>query len=203
MARVGSKRDKITEVASSYFATQGYSDTALENIASECEITKPAIYYHFKDKHRLYKEVLCSKFNLIVERILKDTNQDNPKEALKAYINTFGEYLIEDSNFGAIFARELADGARYLPNECIEKLAQTLNRLSDILQEGKKIGIFKEENPFMVQLMIVSTLTNYQTTVNLRKKVLKSLNRDIKEANPTIKDIIPNLSEKIIKALIC
>ena len=151
----------------------------------------------------MYEYVLCRKFSLISKKINKDTKKENPKESLKAYIETFGHYLIEDSCFGAIFARELANGANTIPQKCIESLSLILNRLDEILIEGKESGYFKDENPFMIQLMIVSTLINYQTSSNLRVAVSRYLDMDKTHINPKLEDIIPNLSEKILKALIC
>ncbi len=203
MVKPQSKKEAILEVSAHFFANKGYIKTTLDEIASECSITKPAIYYHFKDKQNLYEAVLCKRFALISEKILNETQKDNPTDALEAYVKTFGYYLIEDIDFGAIFARELADGANNLPKKCIKNLSIILERLDEILLQGKRVGAFQEENPFMIQLMIVSTLTNYQTTHKLRKDVLSQLNGTKEHINPELSDIIDNLAQKIKKALIC
>ncbi|WP_456431780.1 TetR/AcrR family transcriptional regulator [Nitratifractor sp.] len=203
MSQTRSRKAHILDVAARLFSQRGYPKTALEEIAEECGITKPAIYYHFKDKQSLYEAVLCQRFSLISEKILQETRKEDPVEAIGAYVETFGRYLLEDTDFGAIFARELADGAQDLPETCIKNLSIILGRLDEILQEGKSRGIFHTENPFMIQLMIVSTLSNYQTTATLRKRVLEQLDGDTEHINPDLKDIIPNLSEKIQKAITC
>ena len=203
MTQTRSRKEHILDVAAHLFSERGYPKTALEEIADECGITKPAIYYHFKDKQSLYEAVLCQRFNLIAEKILQETQKEDPVEAIRAYVETFGRYLLEDGDFGAIFARELADGAQSLPENCIKNLSVILGRLNEILREGKRRGLFREENPFMIQLMIVSTLTNYQTTAALRKTVLERLDGAKEHINPNLEDIIPNLSEKIQKALTC
>jgi len=196
-----SKKESIVEVASKYYSIYGYDKTSLDDIAREVGVSKPAIYYHFKDKYALYEAVLCSKFN-ILEKEINSIDIDNPREALKSYVESFGNFLLNNPCFSAIFARELASGAKSIPKNCKSKMALILSKLSSILQEGERQNIFIKENPFMVQLMIVSTLINYQTTKNLRKEIMENL-KDIKNIDAELKDIIPNLANKIIKALQC
>ena len=107
------------EVAADHFSEFGYDATHLEAIAKECEISKPAIYYHFKDKAALYETVLLKRFSALSEIIEKNTDRDNPVENLKSYIKTFGDFLIETPCFSAIFAREIANGAKSMPESCI------------------------------------------------------------------------------------
>jgi TetR/AcrR family transcriptional regulator len=203
MKKTVSKKDRIVDEAARLFARHGYTKTALDEVAGACGITKPAIYYHFKDKQALYEAVLCRRFALISKQIDEETRHKGPIQALEAYIETFGHYLLEDPYFGAIFARELADGARDLPERCIKNLSLILRRLDEILREGRARKLFHEENPFMIQLMIVSTLTNYQITQELRERVLRQIDGDKEHINPELADIIPELQEKIIKALTC
>ncbi len=196
-----SKKEQIIKVASKYFSEVGYEKAVLEDVAKEVGISKAAIYYHFKDKYALYEAVLCSRFKELAKTIC-EIDASNPINALKEYIEKFGNFLIEKPCFSAIFARELADGAVNMPKECIKQMSLNLKKLSQILQEGKKQGVFENENPFMVQLMIVSPLINYRTTKKLRETVMKNIN-DIEDIDTQLKDIIPNLANKIIKALKC
>ncbi|RLG40983.1 MAG: TetR/AcrR family transcriptional regulator, partial [Thermoproteota archaeon] len=49
MAKI-SKKELILATAIEHFSRFGYELTTLDSIAKECSITKPAIYYHYKDK---------------------------------------------------------------------------------------------------------------------------------------------------------
>jgi AcrR family transcriptional regulator len=49
MAR-GNTRQRIQDVALELFAEQGYEKTSLREIAERLEVTKAALYYHFKTK---------------------------------------------------------------------------------------------------------------------------------------------------------
>jgi len=202
MAKV-SKKEVILKNAIKHFSKYGYESTSLENIAKECNITKPAIYYHFKDKAELYKAVICSQFSRLVETIETNTKKGSAEEKLNMYIVTFGEFLISHPSFNAIFAREIAGGGHSLPTKCSKLLSRTLRRLMDILKQGQDNGVFEEENPFMVQMMIVTTLTSYNTTKPLREKIASLLKDTTKLPEPNFQNIIESLSSKIIKGLKC
>jgi len=196
-----SKKEDIIKIASKYFSEVGYDKATLEDVAKEVGISKAAIYYHFKDKFALYEAVLCSRFRDLGEVICK-IDESNPVEALENYIKSFGKFLIDRPCFSAIFARELADGAKNIPQSCTKQMSNIIKKLSSILDSGHKAGIFESENVFMVQLMIVSTLVNYVTTKNLRESVMTNL-ENFKELDVELEDIIDTLSNKIIKALKC
>ncbi len=196
-----SKKEQIVKVASKYFSEVGYDKATLDDVAKEVGVSKAAIYYHFKDKFALYEAVLCSRFKDLAQTIC-EIDVLVPIKALREYVENFGNFLLENPCFSAIFAREMADGAMNMPQSCTEQMSQILKKLSAILQEGEAQGVFEKENPFMVQLMIVSTLVNYRTTRKLRITVMKNL-KEVKNIDAGLKDIIPNLANKIIKALQC
>ncbi len=190
-------------MAAKHFSRYGYDATHLEAIAKACDISKPAIYYHFKDKAALYEAVLLKHFTALANAIAEHTVNLDPVEDLKGYIHTFGTFLVETPCFSAIFAREIADGAKSMPESCIVELSKTLNTLASILESGRTRGVFDCENPFMIQMMIVTTLTSYNTTRQLRERVSSVLAETDRKIDPRLEDVTDNLSQKIIKALAC
>ncbi|MDG9720750.1 TetR/AcrR family transcriptional regulator [Streptomyces sp. DH24] len=56
--RRGDTRQRIQDVALELFAEQGYEKTSLREIAEHLDVTKAALYYHFKTK----EEILVSIF---------------------------------------------------------------------------------------------------------------------------------------------
>lgn len=193
----------ILEVAAEHFSRYGYDATHLEAIARECDISKPAIYYHFRDKAALYEAILLKHFSTLARLIKANTQDEDPAQNLKNYIKTFGLFLVDTPCFSAIFAREIADGARAMPESCVVELSKTLQRLAFVLEKGRRENIFECENPFMIQMMIVTTLTSYITTRELRKRVSVVLTESNETIDPNIEDVMENLSKKIIKALLC
>ncbi|MET7381537.1 TetR/AcrR family transcriptional regulator [Streptomyces sp. NPDC005526] len=63
--RRGNTRQRIQDVALELFAEQGYEKTSLREIAEHLQVTKAALYYHFKTK----EEILVSLFEDLTQPI--------------------------------------------------------------------------------------------------------------------------------------
>jgi AcrR family transcriptional regulator len=63
-------RDRILSVALRLFATQGYANTSLREIADELGVTKAALYFHFKTKEDILNGILLehlASINAMIE----------------------------------------------------------------------------------------------------------------------------------------
>ncbi|WP_078508821.1 TetR/AcrR family transcriptional regulator [Streptomyces zinciresistens] len=63
--RRGDTRQRIQDVALELFAEQGYEKTSLREIAERLDVTKAALYYHFKTK----EEIIVSLFEDLTQPI--------------------------------------------------------------------------------------------------------------------------------------
>ncbi|MBK3569640.1 MULTISPECIES: TetR/AcrR family transcriptional regulator [unclassified Streptomyces] len=74
--RRGDTRQRIQDVALELFAEQGYEKTSLREIAEHLDVTKAALYYHFKTK----EEILVSIFEDLTQPIedLIEWGRDQP-----------------------------------------------------------------------------------------------------------------------------
>jgi AcrR family transcriptional regulator len=67
--RRGDTREKIRTVALELFAEQGYEKTSLREIAERLQVTKAALYYHFKTK----EDIITSLFQDVQAEVEKIT----------------------------------------------------------------------------------------------------------------------------------
>lgn len=76
-ARRGDTRQRIQDVAMELFAEQGYEKTSLREIAERLEVTKAALYYHFKTK----EDILISLFQDLARPLdeLLDWGRQQPR----------------------------------------------------------------------------------------------------------------------------
>ncbi len=147
------KKKEILDIALKYFAKNGYENTSLDEIAKDVNITKPAIYYHFKNKKEIYNQIFINHY-----KNLKFENN------LKNYIYKMGEFFIKNPQIAELFAKELSCNMEHLEDDTIKIVSNTLRRLSEILKD-------KEINPFFIQTLIVSSFTTYSHTLQMRKKI--------------------------------
>src|SRR2546429_4647260 len=48
----------LLDAATSLFATRGFRETSLDEVAERCRVTKGAVYHHFSSKQALFEAVL-------------------------------------------------------------------------------------------------------------------------------------------------
>ena len=93
--RRGDTRRRIQDVALELFAEQGYEKTSLREIAEHLDVTKAALYYHFKTK----EEILVSIFEDLTQPIedLIDWGRQQPhtletkQEIIRRYADTLAQ----------------------------------------------------------------------------------------------------------------
>ncbi|NPA50244.1 MAG: TetR/AcrR family transcriptional regulator [Epsilonproteobacteria bacterium] len=170
------RKEKILYTALKIFAKQGYENSTIEEIAKEVGITKPAIYYYFRDKYAIYEEIFCQNFQNLYS-LVKDISKDkDPKSALKSSIYIMGEYFFENSYFALLFLRELSLLLDSFPKKCSSLLKDLLNEIDNIIQEGVKEGYFKNQDRFTVELLIFSSILNYTSIKSLYQKLEIDIN---------------------------
>ncbi len=147
------KKKEILDIALIHFAQNGYENTSLDNIAKDANITKPAIYYHFKSKKEIYNQIFINHYkNLKFKNDLKD------------YIYKMGEFFIQNPQIAKLFAKELSSNMEHLEHETIEIVSKTLKTLCYILKDTNI-------NPFFIQTLIVSSFTTYSHTLKMRETI--------------------------------
>jgi AcrR family transcriptional regulator len=63
-------RDRILRAANDLFARQGFSRVSMRMVAIAAGVTKPALYYYFRDKESLFEECLA-EFNEQMEATMR------------------------------------------------------------------------------------------------------------------------------------
>jgi AcrR family transcriptional regulator len=175
-------KKEILKVSLKHFALKGYENTSLEDIAKELNITKPAIYYHFKNKNSLYNQIFIDYF--------KDLKL---KEDLKEYIYTMGNFFIQNPYIAKLFSKELSCEMEHLETDTIKIVSKTLQTLIKILKDTKI-------NPFFLQTLIISSFTTYANTLKVREKISGIVNDPKLLINFHIIDEIYNTINLYIKA---
>jgi len=166
-----SKKTEILDIAKVHFSKKGYEKTSLDDVAKDLGITKPALYYHFKNKNTIYNEIFKREFKKL------DLTKIN---SLKDYVFNLADFFEANPEIRKMFSKELSCQAEHLADETIEIISQTIKKLKEFIPENI--------NPFFIQTTIMSVLINYKNTIKLRKKVA-----NITCLNPEIKDIKEDL----------
>jgi AcrR family transcriptional regulator len=81
-------RARIVATATELFARRGFSATSLQDLADRLDVTKAALYYHFRRKDDLIAEVLAPMVDDIDAWFARvETQHPSPREALESYFD--------------------------------------------------------------------------------------------------------------------
>ncbi|MDQ0114782.1 TetR family transcriptional regulator [Paenibacillus harenae] len=90
---------KLMDIARRHFTEYGYADTVLEQIVLEANLTRGAVYHHFRSKKELFRSVLESVQREVAQRIEQDAStSEDVWEQLYLGCRAFVMAAIEDSS---------------------------------------------------------------------------------------------------------
>src|SRR4029077_16266286 len=132
-------RQRIQSVALELFAKQGYDKTSLREIAERLDVTKAALYYHFKSKEDIVASLVEDYFGQMDDLIAWGRTQPRTPEFRAQVLNRYYRIVAE----GAAVFRMLQHN-----QASVNSLAHAKNR-SELFRERRDAlsGLPTEENP--------------------------------------------------------
>ncbi|MDF6043136.1 TetR/AcrR family transcriptional regulator [Streptomyces sp. JH14] len=92
--RRGNTRQRIQDVALELFAEQGYEKTSLREISEKLDVTKAALYYHFKTKEDILISIFDDLNRPVEELIAWGKEQPRTLETKKELLVRYSDALI-------------------------------------------------------------------------------------------------------------
>lgn len=130
-------RSKIIDVATALFADKGYDGVTIRQIAQQVGVKLPTLYYYFRDKHELYKEVEAITYGKATTLLQEffDSKDLGPRQQLRLSITTMIQLLEKDKNFYKLVQRNLlesdAENRKFLVENGLQKLFDGFKALID------------------------------------------------------------------------
>lgn len=125
------RKEQILDVALTVFASKGYHDASMNDIADLAGVTKPVVYQHFASKRALYLALVEEVGNRMINAITKATSEvpDGQTQAENGTI-AFFRWVSDDKNaFRFLFDSgtrndiEFADAVRRVVDNAAESIA--------------------------------------------------------------------------------
>jgi AcrR family transcriptional regulator len=152
------KREAILRTAVELFLQKGYARTALNDIAEDLKITKPALYHYFRNKEEILLE--CYRWGCLLIRESLDEiagHRGSGLDKLSAFIRSYIGIIAID--FGRAVIR-LDDGE--LSGEAgaeIRRYKREIDRrLRSLLQEGMEDGSIARADPKLAAFALAGAL---------------------------------------------
>ena len=168
-------RDRVFAAAAAEFAARGYAGANVDRIARAARLNKAMIYYHFKSKAALYREILRDMFGAVRTRINDVAASDAPPEVkVRSYIEALAAEAEARPHFPPIWLREIAEGAEHVDAATLGYVRDVLAALGGIIAEGVRAGRFQPAHPLLVQGGIIAPLMFFLATAPLRQKLARA-----------------------------
>ncbi|MFW9835069.1 MAG: TetR/AcrR family transcriptional regulator [Candidatus Thorarchaeota archaeon] len=178
------RRDAIVSIARDFFASRGYEQTMVEEIAHEAGYTKMTIYNYFESKEDLFIAAVSMAYKNLFETMANHLNQAEVSYELRsmgdAYLAFFNEYpddaiLFESGQLSIAISKILK---REEANEALTESEQEFRHYMDAIEKlmtgvitetMKMSGVQDKVDPFAV-IMVLSTFAQTIRELILRGK---------------------------------
>ncbi len=154
-------KELILRAASEEFADKGFAASKTSDIAAKAGVPKPNVYYYFKSKENLYREVLESIIEPILQASTPFNRQGIPSEVLSGYIRSKIR-ISRDLPFASkVFASEIMHGAPHLTAEQVEQLNAQARHNIDCIQGWIDRGLIAPLDPHHLMFSIWAATQTY------------------------------------------
>ncbi len=162
MSRIRQKNQElIIEVACHLFAEQGYAATKMADIAKQADIPKPNVYYYFSTKDNLYRAVLNTVIQPLLEASRPIELLDDPAEALTEYIKTKLRISRDHPDASKVFANEVMSGAKSLPSDIADELLVQSKMMVSKFETWSEQGVMAKLSPQHLMFTIWAATQTY------------------------------------------
>lgn len=152
-------RDRLMEAAVSIFARKGYAATSVKEIVEKVGVTKPVLYYYFKNKEGLFIEIMESAKSAFRE-VLHSAENGEPLPALMVVCDQILDLLQENADYHRIIHMVYFGPPQGAPPVDFESFHHALHdTLHSLVQKGMKDGSLRKGNPQDVVRVLLGVIS--------------------------------------------
>lgn len=186
---------QILKAAAHEFAMNGFKGASMNAIAARAGIARTNVHYYFNNKLELYVAVLTGIVELWNEAFNQISADDDPAEALGAYIRSKVMYSKSNPQASKIFASEIIHGAPNLKSYLKKDFGVWLKQKAQVIESWIKLGKMDAVDPFYLIFLIWGATQYYadfevEVCAVLGKRKLSDQDYD---------DIAANLTSIVLK----
>lgn len=141
---VADKREAILRAAIKVFASRGYFNSKVADIAREAGIADGTVYLYFKSKD----DVLHSIFDRAMEEFISEGRRElegiaDPAERLRRIASLHLEKLGADRDLAIVFQVELRGSTKHMQEFSAAGFGEYLDIIRQTIADGQRSGVFK------------------------------------------------------------
>jgi AcrR family transcriptional regulator len=192
---VSDTRQQLLLAALKNFADRGYAATSVQEIVDAAQVSKPALYYYFKDKAELFQALVDHAHDERLRLMQEAANRGQTiAEKLEEVVATIFEFSLRNRElmrlaFATAFA---AEGEAPGDTHCKEKGRRNFEFLRSLIEGGQAsgqlsrdftadeltMGIYGQLNSYvMIRLLVPDCPLNRQTAKQVVRLFLEGAGR--------------------------
>jgi TetR/AcrR family transcriptional regulator, cholesterol catabolism regulator len=160
------RRDQILDAAARIFARDGFHAARMDDIASELDLTKAALYYYCESKQDLFVKVIEARVGIAVEALenidtTASTASAKIREAILVHLRVFHQHRDIYTMFLGERLRSISSEAASVVDEMGRRFER---RWADFLEEGIAAGEFRDDLDVPVTVKASLSMCNMTLT---------------------------------------
>jgi TetR/AcrR family transcriptional regulator, fatty acid metabolism regulator protein len=169
---VPDKREAILRSAIKVFASKGYFNSKVADIAGEAGIADGTVYLYFKSKD----EILHSIFDRAMSEFISEGKRelsliDAPADRLRRVAKLHLEKLGTDRDLAVVFQIELRGSTKFMQEFSASGFAEYLDIIRKTIEDGQNAGVFRTDmKPIVCAKILYGALDEMVTNWILSKR---------------------------------
>jgi len=174
------KKEKILTIAQGIFARFGIRKTTMDEIAKKSRIGKATLYYYFKNKEDVFREVIQKESIILKETIEAELKKvKTPQEKIITYILTRMKILKKLSNYyEALLDKNYFEYYEFIEEERKEFTNYEVGVFETILIDGMCENVFMVDDPKETARIIIIAMKGLEFPLIMQDSS-KDIEKDI------------------------
>ena len=137
---------RIIEAATKVFAKKGFYQSKISEIAKEAKVADGTIYIYFENKDDILISLFEEQMKGVIDNMeVQISGIDDPARKLERFASTHLDLIEKNQDMAEIIQVELRQSGKFMKEYKHEKFIQYLDIIENIISEGQKEGIFRED----------------------------------------------------------
>jgi AcrR family transcriptional regulator len=166
-------KQRIGRVATRQFARYGFDGTSIRQIVSQARVTKPVLYYYFKNKRGLYMSLLEGAVAPLCDEIDRIADGGgSPPVQLEKIIRAFLQYFRERPDHFQLLHQAVERQEREVQLIAEKYFRRIFLGVSRVLSEGMGRKRFRSLDVSQTTFSVIAIIVYYLTRAHVIDEVL-------------------------------
>jgi TetR/AcrR family fatty acid metabolism transcriptional regulator len=160
------KHQRILDAAVKVFASKGFFQAKVSEIAREANVADGTVYLYFKSKDDILISIFEVKMREAIARFREAAlREKDARSRLLCLIRMHLEEFQSHPHLAAVFQVELRQSQRFMREYAKSELREYLDLIGEIVEQGQGEGLFRPDIPIgLVKRLIFGTIDEVVST---------------------------------------